>query len=98
MPAYIIVIREEPVQDADAFAQYQTLTRQVQTPIKLMPRVVYGAMESLEGEPPDGVVMLEFDCMQDAHDWYHSGDYQKALPHRLQAARHRAFIVEGLSF
>mgnify|MGYP006053525459 CR=1 FL=1 len=96
MPAYIIVMREEPVRDADAMHQYQTLTRQVQTEIRPLPRVIYGTVEGLEGEAPDGVVMLEFPSLQEAHDWYHSGDYQRALPHRLQAAKHRAFIVDGV--
>lgn len=96
MPAYIIVMREEPVQDADALQQYQTLTRQMQTDIRPLPRVIYGKVEALEGTPPDGVVMLEFPSMEEARGWYHSGDYQQALPHRLRAARHRAFLVEGL--
>ena len=96
MPAYIIVMREEPIRYADAMSQYQTLTRQIQTEITLKPRVLYGQVEALEGDAPDGVIVLEFDSLEDAHNWYHSGDYQKALPYRLQAAKHRAFIVEGL--
>lgn len=96
MPAYIIVMREEPVRDAEALQQYQTLTRQIQSTIALQPRVIYGKLEALEGDVPDGVVMLEFQSLDDARAWYDSGDYQKALPYRLQAAKHRAFIVEGL--
>lgn len=96
MPAYIIVMREEPVRDTDALQQYQSLTRQIQSTIPLQPRVIYGQVQALEGEAPDGVVMLEFQSLDEARAWYHSGDYQKALPFRLQAAKHRAFIVEGL--
>lgn len=96
MPAYIIVMREEPIRDADAMTQYQTETRQMKSDIKLIPRVIYGATEALEGEAPDGMVMMEFASMQEAHDWYHSGEYQKILPNRLKAAKHRAFIVDGL--
>ncbi|GAB3093737.1 DUF1330 domain-containing protein [Aestuariicella hydrocarbonica] len=96
MPAYMIVMREEPIQDADAMTQYQTLTRQMHTDIKPLPKVIYGALEALEGEAPDGMVMMEFASMQQAHDWYHSGEYQKVLPYRLRAAKHRAFIVESL--
>lgn len=96
MPAYMIVIREDAISDSDAYSQYQQLTRQMQSPIKLTPKVIYGEIEALEGEAPDGVVMLEFASLQEAHDWYHSEEYQKALPHRLRSANYRAFIVEGL--
>ena len=96
MPAYIIVMREESVRDQDALKQYQSLTRQMQTTIKPDPKVVYGIVEALEGDAPDGVVLLEFVSIQEARNWYNSGDYQKALPYRLQAAKHRAFIMEGL--
>ncbi|MGC1506921.1 DUF1330 domain-containing protein [Ketobacter sp.] len=96
MPAYIIVMREESVRDQDALKQYQSLTRQMQTTIKPDPKVVYGNVEALEGDAPDGVVLLEFVSIQEARNWYNSGDYQKALPYRLQAAKHRAFIMEGL--
>ena len=96
MPAYLIVMREEPIQNPEAMEQYQALTRQMQTAVKPAPRIIYGKTETLEGQAPDGVVMLEFNSLEEAHNWYHSGDYQQALPHRLQAAKHRAFIVEGL--
>lgn len=97
MPAYIIVMREEPVADAAAFAQYQTLTRQMTVPTRPMPRVVYGQLQALEGDAPDGVVMLEFPSMDEARSWYFSADYQQALPHRLRSAKHRAFLVEGFT-
>ena len=96
MSAYIIVMREEPLQDPESYAQYQTLTRQINVDIKLIPRVIYGKIEALEGEAPDGMVMMEFETFEQAHQWYHSGEYQNVLPYRLRSARHRAFIVEGL--
>jgi uncharacterized protein (DUF1330 family) len=95
MPAYVIVIREEPIQDAAALAEYQRMGRDVKGGVKLKPLVVYGATEALEGDKPDGVVMLEFATMEEARAWYNNPDYQAALPHRLRAAKHRAFIVEG---
>ncbi|MYM62255.1 DUF1330 domain-containing protein [Pseudomaricurvus sp. HS19] len=96
MPAYIIVTREEPLRDPESMKEYQTLTRQMTTAVKPAPKVVYGEVQALEGEAPDGVIMLEFPTMEEARQWYFSEDYQKALPKRLQAARHRAFLVEGL--
>jgi len=95
MPAYIIVLREEAIGDAEAFAAYQSKTRELRGDFQITPRVVYGKTEALEGDAPDGIVVLEFPTMEQARAWYDSPVYQEALPHRLKAARHRAFIVEG---
>lgn len=97
MPAYIIVYREEPIQDPAAMAEYQRKTREIKTEIRPKPLVVYGAMEALEGEKPDGVVILEFPTVADARAWYNSPDYQAALPHRIKSAKHRAIIVDGFA-
>ncbi|HEX7858239.1 MAG TPA: DUF1330 domain-containing protein [Sphingobium sp.] len=96
MPAYLIVMRNEPIRDADAMAEYQRKTRETRPTVAPAPLVVYGAMQALEGEAPDGMVMLQFDTVEDARGWYESPGYQAALPHRLKAADHRAFIVQGL--
>lgn len=96
MPAYLIVTRESPLRDADAYAEYQRLNRQGSYPARPTPLVAYGALQPLEGEAPDGVVMLRFDTPADARAWYDSPSYQEALQHRLKAADWRAFIVEGL--
>ena len=96
MPAYIIVMREGPLRDSAAMNEYQKRTRQMQSDIKPMPRVIYGAIEGLEGEAPEALVMLEFPSMDDARAWYNSDGYQDALPYRLQSGEYRTFLVEGL--
>ena len=96
MPAYMIFTREEPVHDAEAMARYQGLVQKSVAGHPMKPLVVYGATEGVEGDTPDGVVVLEFPSVEDAKAWYHSPGYQAALPHRMQAARYRAFIVQGL--
>lgn len=96
MPAYIIVLRESPIADAEAYAEYQRKNREHPPAVKLTPLVAYGGVRALEGEAPDGVVMLEFDTVEDARAWYESPGYQSALPYRLRSADWRAFIVEGL--
>ncbi len=97
MPAYIIVTREEPLQNPEEYATYQQKTRSMNLEIKPHPLVVYGELEALEGDAPDGVIMIEFENMDKARQWYHSEEYQQALPHRLRAARHRAFLVDGFT-
>jgi len=97
MPAYLIVLREEPIRDADAYAEYQRRTREMATSHPLIPRVIYGNMTALEGNQPDGVIMLEFPSVAAAEAWYQDPDYQAALPHRLKSSSFRAFIVSGLA-
>ncbi len=96
MPAFVIVYRESPLRDPDAYAQYQQMTRELPRDPNLVPRVINGATEALEGSAPDGVIVLEFPSMEDARAWYNSPGYQAALPHRLRAADYRTILVEGL--
>ena len=96
IPAYIIVLREGPVTDAQAYAEYQRKNREQPPAVELKLLVAYGGMQALEGEAPDGVVMLEFNTVEDARAWYESPGYQSALPYRLRSADWRAIIVEGL--
>ncbi len=95
MPAYLIVLREGPVRDMEAYNEYQRMNRENPPGALLKPLVVYGAIHGLEGAEPDGVVMLEFDTVDDARAWYESPEYQAALPYRLRSTDWRAFIVEG---
>jgi uncharacterized protein (DUF1330 family) len=55
-----------------------------------------GKAELIEGEPePKRIVILEFADAAAVKRWYHSPEYQKILPGRLENASCRAFIVEG---
>jgi len=96
MTAYVILIRDEPVRDPEAMAEYRNTNRKNAAGFKLTPLVAYGAVEALEGAAPDGVVVLQFPTMEDAKSWYESPAYQAVLPHRKKAADYRAFIVQGL--
>lgn len=96
MTAYLIVTREEPIRDAEALNEYQSRTRKMTGGHKLTPRVVYGNVAGLEGNAPDGVIVLEFPSVEEAQAWYNDPQYQDALPYRLKSSTYRAFIVEGL--
>lgn len=57
-----------------------------------------GALEVYEGSAPQGIiVILQFDSMQKAKDWYESVDYQAILPYRLAGAQTNGWLVEGLA-
>ena len=96
MPAYLIVMRDGPVRDEAAYNQYARMNAENPSTVPLTPLVVYGAMQALEGEAPDGMVMLQFDSAAQARAWYESPSYQAALPHRLRCGDWKAFIVEGM--
>ncbi len=96
MPVYLIAMRESPVRDTEAMAEYQRITRENTGEFKLKPLAVYGAMEVMEGRAPDGVIIAEFPSMEEARAWYQSPAYQAAIPYRQQAADYRVIFVEGL--
>lgn len=96
MPAYLIAQREGPVRDEAAMAEYQRMNRENQGEFKLKPLAVYGATDALEGDAPDGTIIIEFPSVEEARAWYNSPAYQAAIPFRQKAADYRIFIVEGL--
>jgi uncharacterized protein (DUF1330 family) len=53
--------------------------------------------QSLEGEPPNGIVVIAFDSVEKAREWYDSPAYAAIRPIRQRAAKSRIFIVEGLA-
>jgi uncharacterized protein (DUF1330 family) len=53
--------------------------------------------QSLEGEPPNGIVVIAFDSVEKAREWYDSPAYAAIRPLRQSAAKSRIFIVEGLA-
>ena len=97
MPAYLIVYQDSPIRDEASMAEYQRRNRaEPPADFEITPRVIYGAVQGLEGSPPHGVIMLEFPNVEEAKAWYNSPSYQAALPYRLKAADYRTIIVEGV--
>jgi uncharacterized protein (DUF1330 family) len=96
MSAYVLFIRESAIRDQAEMDIYRGSNRDRPPNPTLTPLVVYGSMESLEGQMPDGVVLLKFPTVEDARAWYYSPEYQAAAEHRKKAADYRAFIVAGL--
>jgi uncharacterized protein (DUF1330 family) len=94
MAAYVIA--EVSVTDPDAYEEYKPLAGTSVAAHGGTYEVRGGEVESLEGEPVSGrIVVLRFDSLEAARDFYNSDDYQAALTIRQAAARSRVFIVEG---
>jgi len=56
-----------------------------------------GKTESLEGQAPEGTVIIAFDSFEQARAWYNSPAYQAIKPLRQAASKGRMFIVAGLA-
>lgn len=94
-PAYVLA--EVHVTDPAGFGEYVK-----QLPATLAPyhakTLVRGLADTKEGASPDGnVVILAFDSLKDANDWYASPAYQAIIPLRLKSSTTRAYIVDGVA-
>lgn len=95
MPAYVVFVRSN-TKDPEGLERYAELARLAPiSKLELAASSKLHAFEVLEGPPTDAIVILRFPTMADAREWYYSDAYQKALPHRLNAAEFRTFLVEG---
>ena len=57
-----------------------------------------GKPQSLDGgEAPKGVVVIAFDSVEKAREWYESPAYQAIKPLRQSSTKGRMFIVEGVT-
>jgi uncharacterized protein (DUF1330 family) len=57
-----------------------------------------GTVAPLEGDAPKGrIVMIAFDSMQQAQDWYNSSEYNEIMSIRHRSASSRVYIVEGIA-
>jgi uncharacterized protein (DUF1330 family) len=95
MSAYVVMIRE-CVTDSAEMQSYAQLAPRAREGRDIVPLAFYGALEALEGEQPDGIVITRFPSMLAARDWYDSPAYQEAVKHRHRGARYRVFIVDGV--
>ena len=56
------------------------------------------AAETIEGEPPGPqTVILKFDSVEKAKEWYNSDDYQKVVGKRLSATKGFAVIAQSMN-
>ena len=78
MAAYFVVFRDS-MSDPARYAAYleAALPTAAGRPARVL--VMNGALTPVEGERPDGVVIVEFPDVQAANDWYQSPEYQAAL-------------------
>jgi uncharacterized protein (DUF1330 family) len=95
MSAYVVYVRDR-ITDSEEFKKYEESAPAASIGQPITPLAFYGAVETLEGLPVDGAVILEFPTVADARASYNSPLYQEALKHRLKGAEYRVFIIEGV--
>ena len=95
MAAYFVVFRDS-MSDPERYAAYlqAALPTAAGRPARIL--VMNGTLTPVEGECPDGVVIVEFPDVQAAKDWYQSPEYQAVVGERLACTKGRAVIVEGM--
>jgi uncharacterized protein (DUF1330 family) len=93
-PAYLIA--EVQVTDPATMQKYGQQVGATLAPFNHKYLVRGHNIQALEGEPPKGgVVIIQFDSMQKAREWYDSPAYQAIKPLRQSAATSRLYLVQG---
>ncbi|WP_348261656.1 DUF1330 domain-containing protein [Telmatobacter sp. DSM 110680] len=91
------VIAEADVTDPKALQNYGEKIAETLAPFNHRYIVSTSKIQALEGDPPKSrVVVIEFDSVQKAREWYDSPVYAAIRPIRQMAAKSRIFIVEGV--
>jgi uncharacterized protein (DUF1330 family) len=94
-PGYVIA--EVEVSDLAQMQKYGEKVPETLAPFSHHYVVRSAKIQSLEGEPPKGgIVVIAFDSVEKAREWYDSPAYAAIRPIRQGAAKSRIFIVEGL--
>ena len=95
MAGYVVVRID--ITDTDRFKEYQELASQSLAVFGGRFLVRGGAMEILEGSwDAKRMVLLEFESLERAKEWYHSPEYRKAIAAREGAATFHMLAMEGL--
>jgi len=94
-PGYVIA--EVEVTDPASIQKYVAKLPETLVPFNSHYVVRGGKTQSLEGEPPKGIVIIAFDSAEKAREWYDSPAYEAIKPLRLSGAKTRLFIAEGVA-
>lgn len=95
MPGYAIA--NYKVTDAEAYATY---TKSVLPSLKKYggkPLVVNHQTEAVEGEANHQTIVLEFESVERAKEWYHSEEYKDVKAIRIAATEGMFIISDGFA-
>jgi len=95
-PAYIIS-EADAITDPNATKKYGEKVPETLAPFEGHYHFLGGKAQSLDGEAPEGIVVIAFDSVEQARAWYFSPAYQAIKPIRQSAVKGRMFMVEGIA-
>ena len=100
MTAKGYIIAEAKVHDAAAYEGYKPLSLAAVEQYGGRFIVRGGASEILEGKwtPPQRMIIVEFDSVEQAKRFYHSPEYQAARKMRENAAEMNMLVISGADF
>ena len=94
-PAYYVA--EFQVTDPESIKPYSAQVESTFKPYSGRYVVRGGVLDVKEGFGAQGrLVMIKFDSLTQAQDWYNSPAYQAIIPIRHRSGNTRGYIVEGL--
>ncbi len=94
-PGYLIA--EVEVTDSARMQEYGSKVAATLAPFHHEYLVRGSKIQSLEGQPPEGgIVVIAFDSIEKAREWYDSPAYAAIRPIRQSAAKSRIYLVEGV--
>ncbi|HEX9990573.1 MAG TPA: DUF1330 domain-containing protein [Chloroflexia bacterium] len=95
MPGYVIV--EIDVTDPEGYEEYRRLAAPTVEAYGGRYLVRGGKTETLEGDwQPKRIVVLQFDSVEQAKEWWHSAVYGPVKEIRYRTAHTRMIVVEGI--
>lgn len=95
--SYYLVFTKEKTTDQNELDQYFAQAGSTIEGHPANPIVFYGQQENLEGEGPEGIVIIEFPDRESALGWYNSEDYKRVREHRFRGASYRGSLVKGVN-
>jgi uncharacterized protein (DUF1330 family) len=94
-PGYVIA--EVQIQDATVFKEYADKVAATLPPFGGHYVARNGKITSVEGDAPKLYVIIGFDSVQKAQEWYDSPVYNAIKQIRFNSAKTRLFITEGIA-
>jgi uncharacterized protein (DUF1330 family) len=97
-PAYLIS-EADTIEDLIAIKKYGEKVPETLAPFAGHYHFIVagGKAQGLDGEPPQGIVVIAFDSAEQLRAWYDSPAYQAIKPLRQSAVKGRMFLVEGVT-
>jgi uncharacterized protein (DUF1330 family) len=93
-PGYVIA--EVQIQDPTVFKEYADKVAATLPPFGGHYLARNGKITSVEGDAPKLYVIIGFDSVQKAQEWYDSPVYNAIKQIRFNSAKTRLFITEGI--